>query len=114
MAGDAPYIVNDSAGAAALPFAITNKVKQVRVRNTHASATLTVLASSSNASSAAAKTAASTGAGIAVIGADDNWTIPALQSSVIWKSNSGRFVALSVIASGAATTFVAEGTIWKD
>lgn len=114
MAGDAPFIVNDQAGVAAAPFAITNKIKQLRVRNAHATNTLTVAMSSSNSSSTAAKSAASTGAGVAVIGADDNWTIPPGQSAVVWKSNSGRFVAISVIASGAATPFVAEGTIWKD
>jgi hypothetical protein len=114
MAGDAPNIVNDVAGAAALPFVMTNKVKQVAVTNTHATQTLTVAVSSSSVSAAAAKAAAGVGSGIAVIGADDVYTIPALQRKVVWKSSAPRFVALSLIASGASSGFTAEGTTWRD
>lgn len=115
MAGDAPFIINDTATGTAAPFVHTSKVKQVRVRNTHATQTLTVFVASSAVSAAAAKAAVTTGTGtVAVIGADDNWTIPALKEAVVWKSNGSRYVGISVIASGAGNTFVSEGTIWKD
>lgn len=115
MAGDAPYIVNDTATTTAAPFAHTNKVKQVRIRNRDAANTVTVLVASSNVSAAAAKAAVTTGTGaVAVPGADDNWTIPPGQSAVVWKSNGSRFVAFSIISSATTAAFVSEGSIWKD
>jgi len=111
MAGDAPYIVNDSGGAAAATFSITSKVKQVAIRNYHATQVLTVKGKTGNTSAVAAAAAT---ADPAVIGADDNFTIPAGQRAVVLKSGRGVFYSFSVIASGAATTFTAEGTIHKD
>lgn len=118
MAGDAPRIINEAAagaGAAAAAFGFTEKVRQIRIRNLHATQTITAVASVSGTSAAAAKTKAGVAPNIAVIGADDNWVIPALSEKVIWKSAAkGFYAAISVIASGASTGFVAEGTIWTD
>jgi len=118
MAGDAPNIINDTASTTAAPFALTNKCKQVRVTNRDATNSIGVFVGSSNASSAAAKASVTTGtgtvAGAVASNVDDNWIIAPGQSSVVFKSNAGRFVALSVISSAGTPLFRAEGTIWKD
>jgi putative intracellular protease/amidase len=111
MAGDAPLVINDVGGAAAVVFNHTTRVKQVKVKNQHATQTLTVRPFTGNTSAAAAALAAATPA---VIGADDNWTIAAGKEATVFKSSKKQFVSLSVIASGAGTTFCSEGTIWRE
>lgn len=118
MAGDAPYVVNDVLSTTAAPFAITNKVKQVRFKNRDAAIAIGVFVASSNASSAAAKAAVTTVtgtvAGAVASNVDDNYIINGGEEIVIWKSNAGRYVAFSAIAASGTPAFRAVGSIWKD
>jgi len=111
MAGDAPNIINDVGGAAAATFSFQRRHKQWAIRNTHATQTLTVKPKYASTTATAAALAT---ADPAVIGADDNFTIPAGARVVIGKSVKPTFCSISVIASGASTGFVGEGTDFRD
>lgn len=111
MAGDAPSVINDVGGVAAAVFNWTKRHKQFAIVNSHATQTLTVRPFFAFTSAAAAALAAATPA---VIGADDNYTIPPGKRVVIGKSTRPVFCSISTIASGAATTFTGEGTDFRD
>lgn len=103
--------LTDQAGVAAAVHSLTAQQKQIAIRNTHATQTLTVRVFTALTSALAATAAAATPA---VIGASENFTIPAGVRTVVMKSSRGVYVSISDIASGAATTFTMEGTIFKD
>lgn len=111
MAANAPKIVHSSVGATADVFYLSQKCKQVVIRNTHATQTLYAKVKT-GASAAAANTAATNDA--AVASANDNFLIKAGETRTIFKSTRMQFVAVSLIGSGAATTFSMEGTNWVD
>lgn len=111
MAGDAPNIINDTAGVAAAAFGFTGRHKQVDFRCNHATQICTVRVFSGTTAAAAKAKATATAA---VIGADDNYTIGPNQRQVIAKSGRRTYWAFSVIASGAATPFVSAAEDWTD
>lgn len=91
---------------------LTQAVNQVAVTNKHATQTLGVRVFTA-ASAAAAKALAD--ATDAVEGADENWYIPPANGRrVVLKSPQPVFVALSVIGSGATTTYETNGTLYLD
>lgn len=104
--------LTDTAGAAAAVYTLSAKLKQLAITNTHATQTITVRVSTANTSAAAAALAAA--GGVAVIGASENITVAPGKRVVLVKSNRSIFTSISAIASGAATTFTLEGTIFKD
>lgn len=111
MAANAPLIVTSTVGAAADVFHLTSEVKQVVVENYHATALVYVKVFTGATSAAAvAKATASP----ATVAGNDCFVVAAGKRKAVLKSSRGNFVALSIIASGAATTFTVEGTEWKD
>jgi hypothetical protein len=112
MAGDAANVINDAAGVAAAAFAFTRAHKQVTIINLHATQVLTVrVFTGSTAAFAKAKAVATP----AVIGASDNYALNALgRAWTIGKSSRRQFFAISVIASGATTPFIAAGEDWTE
>jgi hypothetical protein len=113
-ANNAPTIATDSVGGAAEICHLTTAVNQVVIINTHASQTITARIFSGNTSAEAVALATATPA---VIGADENFLVPAgaaasggTNRKVLWKSRRAKFVAISLIASGASTTYTVEGT----
>lgn len=108
---DGRFITHSSVGTTAETSHLTNPVKQVAVRNTHASQTLAVRVFTAGTAAAAQAAAAATPA---VALADENWHIPAGARVTMYKSPRSKFVGLSVIGSGAATTYVTEGSDWFD
>lgn len=111
-------ISHDSAGTTAEVSHLTARQHQVAIMNTHASQTLAVRVFTGETAAAAAAAAAATPA---VALADEVWHIPAnaaasggLNRRVVFKSKRPSFVALSVLGSGASTTYVTEGTSFFD
>lgn len=100
-------ICSGSVGAAGESASLTSKVNQVRVTNYHATQVLWAVVYT-GATAAAALTLAD--ATDAVAAADETYIIPAGTKKVIFKSPRSAFIALAVIGSGAATTYVVEGT----
>lgn len=111
MAATGVNTLTDVAGAAAAVHTLTAKNKQFAITNTHATQTITCRIFTGNTSAAAAAAAAATPA---VIGASENFTIAPGKRVVLLKSGRSVFASISDIASGAATTFTLEGTIFKD
>ena len=100
-----------TAGVATDQFNFTRKWKQVTLRNTHATQAITVKVQTGISPAAVlAKCIAAP----AVIGADDTVLIPAGQRVVLLKSTRAVFAGFAHIASGATTTFITEGSEWKD
>jgi hypothetical protein len=118
MAGDAPFIVNDVLSTTAAPFAITTKVKQVKLKNRDAAIVIGAIVASSNVSAAAAKAAVTTGtgtvAGAVASNVDDNMLVAGGEEVTLWRSNASRYVAASIIAASGTPAFRMTGTIWKD
>lgn len=111
MAGDAANVINDSGGVAAVAFGFTRPHKQVGISNLHATQVLTVrVFTGSTAAFAKAKATATA----AVIGASDNYAIGPNSRLVIGKSSRRQYFAFSIIASGAATPFIAAGEDFTD
>ena len=108
---DGRNTTHSSVGTSAETSHLTNAVRQVAVRNYHATQTLSVRVFTSGTAAGAQTLAAATAA---VAGADENFHIPAGARVVVFKSPRSRFVGLSVIGSGASTTYVTEGTDWFD
>lgn len=92
--------------------AFTQQVRQVAIRNTHATQTLSVKAYYGE--TAAVALAKATAATAITSGAIDTFTVQAGQREVILKSPKARFVALACIASGATTTYLVHGTDFFD
>lgn len=111
MAGDAPNVINDNGGVAAVAFGFTARHKQVAVHNLHATQVLTVRVFSGTTAAAAKAKAVAT---VAAIGADDNYAIGPNSRTVIAKSGRRTYFAFSLIASGAASPFIAAGEDWTD
>ena len=112
MAATGSVTITDVGGAAAAVFAFTLKHKQVAVTNYHATQTLFVRPAVGLTQAAATATATANPA--VTTGADFNYTVPFGKRVTIFKSSRKQFVAMSMIASGAATSFTAEGTDWQD
>jgi hypothetical protein len=108
---NAALISHGSVGTTAETSYLTTSVNQVAVRNTHASQTLAVRVFTGNSPAAAQARADATDA---VALADENWFVPAGGRVVVFKSPRAKFVALSVVGSGAATPYVTEGSDWFD
>lgn len=110
MAGDAPNVINDTAGVAAAAFGFTNRHKRIEITNLHATQQLVVRVFSGTTAAAAKAKAVATPA---VIGADDNYTINAnARPLVIARTPKRTYFAISVIASGASTPFTCSGEDW--
>jgi len=109
MAANAPLIVHSSVGATADVFHLTRKVKEVVVKNTHATQSISLKVFTGATSAAAVATAT---ANATVAGANDTFTIPAGATKTVFKSTRQQYVAANMIGTGAATTFDMEGTIW--
>ena len=104
-------ITHGSVGTTAETSYLTASVNQVAVRNTHATQTLAVRVFTGSTAAAAAAKADATDA---VALADENWHVPAGGRVVVFKSPRAKYVALSVVGSGAATPYVTEGSDWFD
>jgi hypothetical protein len=101
-------ITHGSVGTTAETSYLTEKCLQVAVTNKHATQTLGVRVFTAASAAAAAALADATDA---VEGADENWYIPpAGGRRVVFRSPKPTFVALSVVGSGATTTYVVNGT----
>lgn len=110
MAGDAPNVINDVAGVAAAAFGFTNRHKRIEITNLHATQQLVVRVFSGTTAAAAKAKAVATPA---VIGADDNYTINAnSRPLVIARTPKRTYFAISVIGSGAGTSFTCSGEDW--
>lgn len=106
-----PYSTYGSAQAAETSY-LTRPVNQVRIRNTHATQTLTVAVYQAGSAAAAAALADATDV---TAGVDDSILIPAATIQTVWKSKNRRaYVACSVLGSGSATTYYLHGTQWTD
>jgi hypothetical protein len=104
-------VTHGSVGTSAETSWLLTSVNQVAVRNTHANQSLGVRVFTANSPAAAKALADATDA---VLLADENFSVPTGQRVVVFKSPRARYVALSVIGSGSATTYVTEGTDWFD
>lgn len=104
-------VTHGSVGTAAETSWLLTSVNQVAVRNTHANQSLGVRVFTASTPDAAKALADATDA---VLLADENFSVPSGQRVVVFKSPRARCVALSVIGSGATTTYVTEGTDWFD
>jgi len=103
---------NTNTGTTQEIHAFTQQVRQVAIRNTHATQTISVKPYyGETAAAALAKATAATAITSLV---NDSYTVQAGQREVILKSPKSRFVALAVIASGATTTYFVHGTDWFD
>jgi len=111
MAATGANSLTDVAGAAAAVFTLTNKQKQLAITNTHATQTITARVATGSTSAVAAAAATATPA---VIGASENFTIAPGKRTVLSKTNRSVYYSVSLIASGASTTFTLEGTVFKD
>ena len=92
--------------------AFTQQVRQVAIRNTHATQTLSV--KPYYGETAARALAVATAATAITSLANDTFTVQPGVREVILKSPKSRFVALACIASAAATTYFVHGTDWFD
>lgn len=103
---------NTSTGTTVEIHNFTQQVRQVAIRNTHATQTLSVkvffgeTAARANALAAAATAITSL--------ANDTYTIQPGTREVVVKSPKSRFVALQVVGSAATTTYFVHGTDWFD
>jgi hypothetical protein len=104
-------ITYGSVGTTAETSYLTTSVNQVAVRNTHSSQTLSVRVFTANSPAAAQALADATDA---VASADETWFVPAGARVVVFKSPRAKFIGLSVLGSGASTTYVTEGSDWFD
>lgn len=104
-------IAYQSAGTAAESVSLTDPVKQVAVENYHATALLYCTVYTGATAAAALALANATDA---VAAADETWFIGPGKRKVVLKTTRPTFVALSIIASGAATTCVVEGSMFRD
>lgn len=111
-------ITHGSVGTTAEVSHLTGRANQVSIINTHASQTLAVRVFTGETAAAAASAAATT---VAVALADEVFHIPAAAAAsggtnrvVLFKSKRPAYVALSVLGSGASTTYMVHGTEWFD
>ena len=105
-------ITHGSVSTTAETSYLTEAVNQVAVTNKHATQTLGVRVFTASSAAAAAALADATDA---VEAADENWHIPPANGRrVVFKSPRATFVALSVIGSGATTTYIVNGTTFFD
>ena len=101
-------VTHGSVGTTAETSSLTRKWNKVTVKNKHATQTLGVRVFSSDESNAAAVALAD--ATDAVEAADENFYVhPAGGEQVVFVSSGARYVALSVVGSGATTTYVVWG-----
>lgn len=99
-----------SVGTTGESASLTDPVNQVAVTNYHATQALWVRVNTGQSAAAALTLADATDA---VAAADEHWYIPpAGGRRVVFKSPRATYVALSVIGSGAATTYAVEGSIF--
>lgn len=109
MAETGALLVHGNVGATADTVTLTEPVKSVVVVNKHATQTLYATVMTSTVSGAAALANVVT----AVVAADETWYIPPVNGAVeVFRSTRERYVALSLIASGAATTYAVHGRRW--
>lgn len=107
----APQIGYQSAGVAAETVSLTTQVKQVSIDNYHATALTYVRVFTGDTAAAALALAVATPA---VAAANENFFVGAGKRKTVFKSTRATYVALSTIASGAATTIAVEGTQYRD
>lgn len=103
---------NTSTGATQEIHSFTQQVRQVAIRNTHATQTLSVKVFYGETAARALALATAATAVTSLV--NDSFTIQPGTREVIVKSPKSRFVALQVIASGATTTYFVHGTDWFD
>jgi len=102
-------VTHGSVGTTAETSYLTEKATKVTVQNKHATQSLGVRVFTSNSSAAAA--AALADATDAVEGADEvRYIKPGGEPEVVFESRRPAYVALSVVGSGAATTYEVVGT----
>jgi len=104
-------IAYHSVGTGAESVSLTDPVKQVAVENYHATQHAYVRVFTGNTAAAALALADATDA---VAAADENYLVAAGTRKVVLKTTRPTFVAISIIASGASTTCVVEGTDFRD
>lgn len=90
---------------------LLQQVRQVAIRNTHATGLMSVKVYYGETSARALALAT---AGGAVQNANDTFTVQPGTREVVVKSPKARYVALSVICDTAATTYFVHGTDWFD
>lgn len=100
-------------GAAEELSALGVPLRQVAIINTHATQALTVLVTTSQTSRADA-IAKATAAVDVVADVAESFTVRAGRREVVYKSPAARYVALQVIASGAATPMDVHGSDFFD
>lgn len=102
----------NSIGTTQDTFSLNGQVKQVKVRNTHATQTLAVRVYTGETEAAAIAAAAAGIVAVALtVSANNAFLIAAASGTeIVYKSRKAQYVCLAVIGSGAATTFNVIGT----
>ena len=104
-------IAYQSAGTGAESVSLTDPVKQLAIENYHATQLLYARVFTGATAAAALAKADATDA---VAAADENWFIAPGTRKVVLKTTRPIYAAVSLIASGASTTCVVEGTDFRD
>lgn len=103
-----------TAGTSFDVMSIKAPVKQVKVKNTHASQTMTCVVVGADTEAAAIIACEAINTASAVTSGGAGFTIIAGEEMTLWKSSRSQYVAVGIVASGASTTGHLRGSVFID